>query len=53
MATFKGTVRLGAGVTAKEGQKRMSGTEVPISQAKHSTSKSEPLPGTGKGKSAK
>ena len=53
MAIFKGTVRLGAGVTATEGQKRMSGTEVPLKMAKHTTSKSEPLPAKGKGKSAK
>ena len=48
MATFKGKVRLGEGVTAKEGQKRMSGTEVPLKMAKHTTSKSEPIPSKGK-----
>jgi len=45
MALLKGSVRLGKGVSAKEGAKRMSGTEVPLPQAKITTSKSEPKPG--------
>jgi len=47
MALFKGNVRLGEGVTAKEGKKRVSGTEVPL-PPRITTSKSEPLPGKGK-----
>ena len=46
MARFKGTVRLGEGVSGKEGQKRMSGTEVPVGKAKITTSKSTPIPAT-------
>jgi len=53
MATFKGKVRLGEGVSATEGQKRMSGTEVPLAKAKITTSKSEPLPGVKVGKNSR
>ena len=44
MVNFGGKVRMGQGVSAKEAVKRMSGTEVPVSQAKVTTSKSEALP---------
>ncbi len=44
MASFTGKVRIGTGVSAKEGVKRMSGTQVPTKQAKITTSKSEPKP---------
>ena len=44
MATFGGKIRLGEGVKAKPGQKRMSGTEVPLSQAKIKTSGKEVNP---------
>jgi hypothetical protein len=44
MASFTGKVRIGTGVSAKEGVKRMSGTEVPMKQAKITTSKSAAIP---------
>jgi hypothetical protein len=48
MAKLTGKIRLGEGVKGKPGPKRMSGTEVPVSQAKITTSKSEPKPGLAK-----
>jgi len=48
MARYTTKVRLGEGVSGKPAQERMSGTEVPMKQAKITTSKSEPLPGKKK-----
>ncbi len=50
MARYSSKVRLGEGVTGTPGAERMSGTEVPVSKAKITTSKSEPIPGVKAGK---
>lgn len=44
MARFASKVRIGEGVGGEEGPKRMSGTGVPMSMAKITTSKGEAKP---------